>query len=141
MPSHSITSLLARIIPPLSDRFLLCLIFVHCFAYKAVCELFGGDKSNIKVIGIRHGAKMYETLLTNEECSNAVDMGDFYRVPADNRTLNYDKYFSEGDTKRCELSEFNSDNTTRLNVEQTKAKIASLEYIQNELNGIANVAK
>lgn len=108
---------------------------------EAVCELFGGKKEDIKVIGIRHGEKMYETLLTNEECAKAEDMGDFYRVPADNRTLNYDKYFSEGDTKRCELTEFNSDNTTRLNVEQTKAKIASLEYIQNELNGIVNVAK
>ena len=108
---------------------------------EAVCELFGGKKEDIKVIGIRHGEKMYETLLTNEECAKAEDMGDFYRVPADNRTLNYDKYFTEGDTKRCELSEFNSDNTTRLNVEQTKAKIASLDYIQNELNGIANVAK
>ena len=108
---------------------------------EAVCELFGGKKEDIKVIGIRHGEKMYETLLTNEECAKAEDMGDFYRVPADNRTLNYDKYFSEGDTKRCELSEFNSDNTTRLNVKQTKAKIASLEYIQNELNGITNVAK
>ena len=108
---------------------------------EAVCELFGGKKEEIKVIGIRHGEKMYETLLTNEECAKAEDMGNFYRVPADNRTLNYDKYFSEGDTKRCELSEFNSDNTTRLNVEETKAKIASLEYIQNELNGIVNVAK
>ena len=84
---------------------------------------------------------MYETLLTNEECAKAEDMGNFYRVPADNRTLNYDKYFTEGDTKRIELSEFNSDNTTRLSVEETKAKIASLEYIQNELNGIVNVAK
>ena len=108
---------------------------------EAVCELFGGKKEEIKVIGIRHGEKMYETLLTNEECAKAEDMGDFYRVPADNCTLNYDKYFTEGDTKRCELTEFNSDNTTRLNVEQTKAKIASLEYIQNELNGIHNVAK
>ena len=108
---------------------------------EAVCELFGGKKEDIKVIGIRHGEKMYETLLTNEECAKAVDMGDFYRVPADNRTLNYDKYFTEGDQKRCELSEFNSDNTRRLNVEETKAKIASLEYIQNELNGIANIAK
>ena len=93
------------------------------------------------MIGIRHGEKMYETLLTNEECAKAVDMGNFYRVPADNRTLNYDKFFTEGDQKRCELSEFNSDNTRRLNVEETKAKIASLEYIQNELNGIANLAK
>ena len=108
---------------------------------EAVCELFGGKQEDIKVIGIRHGEKMYETLLTNEECAKAVDMGNFYRVPADNRTLNYDKYFTEGDQKRCELSEFNSDNTRRLNVEETKAKIASLEYIQNELNGIANLAK
>ena len=108
---------------------------------EAVCELFGGKKEEIKVIGIRHGGKMYETLLTNEECAKAEDMGDFYRVPADNRTLNYDKYFTEGDTKRCELTEFNSDNTIRLSVEETKAKIASLEYIQNELNGIHNVAK
>ena len=108
---------------------------------EAVCELFGGKKEDIKVIGIRHGEKMYETLLTNEECAKAVDMGDFYRVPADNRSLNYDKYFTEGDQKRCELSEFNSDNTRRLNVEETKAKSAALEYIQNELNGIANLAK
>ena len=123
---------------------------------EAVVELFkhqyGRNLSNlsnpselseleIRVIGIRHGEKMYETLLTNEECAKAVDMGNFYRVPADNRTLNYDKYFTEGDQKRCELSEFNSDNTRRLNVEETKAKIASLEYIQNELNGIANLAK
>ena len=108
---------------------------------EAVCELFGGRKEDIKVIGIRHGEKMYETLLTNEECAKAVDMGDFYRVPADNRTLNYDKYFTEGDQKRCELSEFNSDNTRRLNVEETKAKIASLEYIQNELHGLENIAK
>ena len=99
------------------------------------------ETPEIKVIGIRHGEKMYETLLTNEECAKAEDMGNFYRVPADNRTLNYDKYFSEGDTKRCELSEFNSDNTRRLNVEETKAKIASLEYIQNELKGIENIAK
>ena len=108
---------------------------------EAVCELFGGKKEDIKVIGIRHGEKMYETLLTNEECAKAIDMGDFYRVPADNRTLNYDKYFTEGDQTRCELTEFNSDNTYRLNVEETKEKIASLEYIQNELNGITNLAK
>ncbi|MDY4555361.1 MAG: polysaccharide biosynthesis protein [Prevotella sp.] len=123
---------------------------------EAVCELFKhqspqnrSNSSNpselvdpeIRVIGIRHGEKMYETLLTNEECAKAVDMGDFYRVPADNRTLNYDKYFVEGNQKRCELTEFNSDNTKRLNLEETKAKIASLEYIQNELNGVINLAK
>ena len=108
---------------------------------EAVCELFGGKKEDIKVIGIRHGEKMYETLLTNEECAKAEDMGNFYRVPADNRTLNYDKYFKEGDVKRVTLSEFNSDNSYRLNLEETKAKIASLEYIQNELNGIPNIVK
>lgn len=108
---------------------------------EAVCELFGGKKENIKIIGIRHGEKMYETLLTNEECAKAEDMGDFYRVPADNRSLNYDQFFTKGDSRRCELSEFNSDNTRRLNLEETKAKIASLEYIQNELNGIVNLAK
>ena len=100
---------------------------------EAVCELFGGKKEEIKVIGIRHGEKMYETLLTNEECAKAVDMGNFYRVPADNRGLNYDKYFKEGDEKRNTLTEFNSNNTIRLNLEETKAKIASLAYIQEEL--------
>ena len=108
---------------------------------EAVCELFGGKKEDIKVIGIRHGEKMYETLLTKEECAKAVDMGDFYRVPADNRDLNYDKYFKEGDVKLATIDEFNSDNTYRLNLEETKAKIASLEYIQNELNGIPNIVK
>ena len=100
---------------------------------QAVCELFGGKKEDIKVIGIRHGEKMYETLLTNEECSKAIDMGNFYRVPADNRGLNYDKYFKEGDEKRNKLTDFNSNNTRILNVEETKAKIASLKYIQDEL--------
>ena len=100
---------------------------------EAVCELFGGNKDTIKVIGIRHGEKLYETLLTNEECAKAIDLGDFYRVPADNRGLNYDKYFSDGDDKRNALSEFNSNNTRLLNVEQTKEKIASLTYIQEEL--------
>lgn len=108
---------------------------------EVVCELFGGKKEDIKVIGIRHGEKLYETLLTKEECAKAVDMGNFYRVPADNRDLNYDKYFKEGDVKRVTIDEFNSNNTRRLNLEETKAKIASLEYIQNELNGIPNVAK
>ena len=100
---------------------------------EAVCELFGGKKEDIKVIGIRHGEKMYETLLTNEECAKAVDMGNFYRVPADNRGLNYDKYFKEGDEQRNTLTEFNSNNTRRLNLEETKEKIASLSYIQEEL--------
>ena len=101
---------------------------------QAVCELFGGKKEDIRMIGIRHGEKMYETLLTNEECAKAVDMGKFYRVPADNRGLNYDKYFKEGDEKRNVLTEFNSNNTELLNVQQVKKKIASLAYIQEELD-------
>ena len=105
---------------------------------EAVCELFGGRKEDIKVIGIRHGEKMYETLLTKEECAKAEDMGDFYRVPADNRDLNYDKFFKEGDEKRASIEEFNSNNTRRLDVAETRAKIAALEYIQNELSGDGN---
>ena len=118
---------------------------------EAVVELFkhqapktaSGElvEPEIRVIGIRHGEKMYETLLTNEECAKAIDMGNFYRVPADNRGLNYDQYFSEGNVKRVELSEFDSNNTELLTFEETKAKIASLEYIQNELNGIPNIVK
>ena len=100
---------------------------------QAVCELFGGKKEDIKVIGIRHGEKMYETLLTNEECAKAVDMGRFYRVPADNRGLNYDKYFIKGDVKRNTLTEFNSNNTEILNVEQVKEKLRSLAFIQDQL--------
>ena len=100
---------------------------------EAVCELFGGRKQDIKVIGIRHGEKMYETLLTNEECAHAIDMGNFYRVPCDKRGLNYDNYFSKGDEDRNPLTEFNSNNTKLLTIEETKAKIASLAYIQEEL--------
>ena len=100
---------------------------------EAVCRLFGGDEDNIKIIGIRHGEKMYETLLTNEECANAVDLGDFYRVPCDKRSLNYEKYFSKGDTERNRLNEFNSNNTDLLTVEQTMEKISSLDYIKDEL--------
>lgn len=100
---------------------------------EAVCELFGGKKEDIKVIGIRHGEKMYETLLTNEECAKAVDMGDFYRVPADNRGLNYDKFFKDGDEGRNTLTEFNSNNTRRLNLQETIDTIAALAYIQERL--------
>lgn len=100
---------------------------------EAVCELFGVDKNNIKVIGIRHGEKMYETLLTNEECAKAIDMGNFYRVPCDKRGLNYDKYFSQGDVERNILTEFDSSNTKLLTVEETKVKIAALPYIKAEL--------
>ncbi len=101
---------------------------------RAVKELFDKeDKTEIKVIGIRHGEKMYETLLTNEECANAIDMGDFYRVPCDKRGLNYDKYFKEGNTERNALSEFNSNNTELLDVAEVKEKLLALEYIRNEL--------
>ncbi len=100
---------------------------------KAVCRIFGGDENNIRVIGIRHGEKMYETLLTNEECASAVDLGDFYRVPCDRRGLNYDKYFSDGNIKRNTLTEFNSNNTRLLSVEETVEKIAALDYIKEEL--------
>ena len=99
---------------------------------QAVRELFHAD-NEIKIIGIRHGEKMYETLLTNEECAHAIDMGDFFRVPADKRDLNYDKYFKEGDQKRTELTEFNSDNTELLNIRQVKEKLLSLQYIRDEL--------
>lgn len=99
---------------------------------QAVKELFHADNP-IKVIGIRHGEKMYETLLTNEECAHAIDMGNFYRVPADKRDLNYDKYFNKGDSKRNTLTEFNSNNTELLDVEKVKEKLLKLSYIQNEI--------
>lgn len=100
----------------------------------AVKELFDPEnKIEIKTIGIRHGEKIYETLLTNEECANAIDLGTFYRVPCDKRDLNYDKYFIEGDKKRASISEFNSSNTEMLSVDEVKEKLLSLKYIQNEL--------
>ena len=99
---------------------------------QAVKELFHAD-NEIKVIGIRHGEKMYETLLTNEECAQAIDMGRFYRVPADKRDLNYDKYFSVGDWKRNALTEFNSNNTEILDVEHVKEKLLKLKYIREEI--------
>lgn len=101
---------------------------------EAVCELFGGRKEDIRVIGIRHGEKMYETLLTNEECARAIDLGNFYRVPCDNRGLNYDKYFKQGDIERNLLSEFNSNNTQLLNVEEVKDKLLKLSYIKEALD-------
>lgn len=111
---------------------------------KAVVELFknkygclvkktSGKTPQIKIIGIRHGEKMYETLLTNEECAHAIDLGNFYRVPCDKRSLNYDKYMKIGDSKRNKLSEFNSNNTKLLNVNEVKKKLLSLSYIKNEL--------
>ncbi len=99
---------------------------------QAVKELFPSE-DEIKVIGIRHGEKIYETLLTNEECAGAIDLGSFYRVPCDKRDLNYDKYFNDGDTKRNTLTEFNSNNTELLNVEQVKAKLVTLQYIRDEI--------
>ena len=103
---------------------------------EAVCDIFGGDQENIKIIGIRHGEKMFETLLTNEECEKAIDMGNYYRVPSDNRGLNYDNYFTNGNMQRSPLHEFNSNNTRRLSVEEVKQKLLSLTYIQKQLNHI-----
>jgi len=104
---------------------------------QAVKELFGAE-NEVKTIGIRHGEKMYETLLTNEECAHAIDMGNFYRVPADKRDLNYDKYFKLGNQRRKKLKEFNSNNTQLLTVEQTKEKLLSLKYIRDELEAWRN---
>ena len=100
---------------------------------QAVKEIFN-PHAEIKDIGIRHGEKVYETLLTNEECANAIDMGNFYRVPADKRGLNYDKYFNDGDKERNTLTEFNSNNTELWTVEQVKEKLLSLQYIRDRLN-------
>lgn len=99
---------------------------------QAVKDLFAAE-NELKVIGIRHGEKMYETLLTNEECAGAVDMGMFYRVPADKRELNYDKYFSDGNQQRNTLTEFNSNNTTLLSVDEVKDKLLTLQYIRDEV--------
>ena len=98
----------------------------------AIQELFH-DKNQIHYIGIRHGEKKYETLLTKEECLHAYDMGNFFRVPADNRDLNYEQYFEQGLTEKAKLREFTSDNTRILNVEQVKEKLLSLEYVRQEL--------
>ena len=106
---------------------------------QAVMELFHPGHE-IKVIGIRHGEKMYETLLTNEECAHAIDLGNFYRVPSDKRDLNYDKYFRVGDAQRNVLTEFNSNNTQLLDVEQVKEKLLSLAYIREELAAIREKA-
>jgi len=102
---------------------------------KAVTGLFAPEHE-IKIIGIRHGEKMYETLLTNEECENALDLGNFYRVPCDKRGLNYDKYFKDGNVDRNPLTEFNSHNTELLNVEQVKQKLLTLQYIRDELDAM-----
>ncbi|KDR94650.1 UDP-glucose 4-epimerase [Peptoclostridium litorale DSM 5388] len=101
---------------------------------QAVKELFNAD-NEIRVIGTRHGEKLYETLLTKEEHVVARDMGGFYRVPADKRDLNYDKYFVEGNQKLSSEDEYNSHNTERLNVEQIKKKLLQLDYVIEQLEG------
>jgi len=101
---------------------------------QAVKEIFHAD-NEIRFIGTRHGEKKHETLLTREECTHACDMGNFFCVPADNRDLNYEQYFGRGVVVRPAISEFTSDNTTILNVEQVKEKLLALDYVQNELKG------
>lgn len=102
---------------------------------QAVTEIFNLD-SGTKIIGTRHGEKRYETLLTKEEYVKAEDMGSHFRVPADKRDLNYDKYFVEGSHQLSLDREYNSDNTERLNIEQIKEKLLSLEYIKQELGAM-----
>lgn len=102
---------------------------------KAVTEIFAPNHE-IKTIGIRHGEKMFETLLTNEECASAIDLGGFYRVPCDKRGLNYDKYFKDGDISRNPLTEFNSSNTAQLDVEEVKSKLLALDYIKEVLEAL-----
>ncbi|MBQ6533817.1 MAG: polysaccharide biosynthesis protein [Opitutales bacterium] len=99
---------------------------------QAVKELFGAD-NEIKIIGVRHGEKLYEALLTREEFVRAEDMGGFYRIPADTRDLNYDKYFEKGEVKLASMEEYNSNNTRQLDVEGVKAKLLELSYIRDEL--------
>ena len=103
------------------------------YRQKQYAKCLAGNKDDIKVIGIRHGEKMYETLLTNEECAKAIDLGGFYRVPADNRGLNYDKYIKDGDAERNKLTEFNSNNTKLLNKEEIIEKMMKLDYIKERL--------
>lgn len=101
---------------------------------QALKELFQSE-SEVRVIGTRHGEKTWETLLTREESSVAVDLGNYFKVPADTRDLNYEKYFSKGNRRLKEAGEYTSDNTERLNVEQIKERLLTLEYIRNELKG------
>ena len=101
---------------------------------EAVKEIFHAEDEEVKIIGIRHGEKMYETLLTNEECMHAIDMGNFYRVPCDKRDLNYNKYFYNSEEINSNLTEFNSNNTELLSKEEVKKKLLGLEYIKKELS-------
>ena len=100
---------------------------------EAVCELFGGRKEDIKVIGIRHGEKLYETLVTREEMAKAIDMGGYYRIPCDNRDLNYDKFFTEGDHKVEQVEEYHSHNTARLDIEGMRDLLLKLNFIREDL--------
>jgi len=104
---------------------------------QAVKELFKSN-AETQIIGIRHGEKMYETLLTKEESANALDMGNFFRVPCDKRDLNYEKYFDQGSKEISPIKEFNSENTTLLGIEEVKQKLSSLKYIQDELSAMEN---
>lgn len=109
-----------------------CTIEALALATKALFD--SDDRIPVKIIGIRHGEKVYETLLTNEECAHAIDLGNFYRVPADQRDLNYDKYFKDGNTGRNSLTELTSQNTRSMSIEEVKAKLLTLAYIREELD-------
>lgn len=102
----------------------------------AVKQLLNVPDYETKTIGIRHGEKLFEALLTNEECANAIDMGHFFKVPADKRDLNYDKYFVDGDVHREHLTEFDSNNTELLSVGGVIEKLLKLDYIKNELKNL-----
>ncbi|WP_321372013.1 polysaccharide biosynthesis protein [uncultured Desulfuromusa sp.] len=103
---------------------------------QALLELFN-SKNEIKVIGTRHGEKLYESLMTREEMAHAEDLGGYYRIPADNRDLNYNKYFVEGQQDLAQFEDYHSHNTQRLSIEQIKEKLLSLDYVQRELTGLA----
>tara|TARA_R100001143_G_C3347585_1_gene127688 strand:- start:289 stop:1317 length:1029 start_codon:yes stop_codon:yes gene_type:complete len=101
---------------------------------QSLKELFNKTDQITRVIGTRHGEKLYESLISREEMAHAVDMGDYFRIPADNRDLNYAKYFSEGEAEISRYDDYTSHNTTRLNVDQVKALLLTLDYIKEELN-------
>jgi UDP-glucose 4-epimerase len=101
---------------------------------EAIKQLFGATSHVTRIIGTRHGEKLYETLISREEMAHAEDMGGYYRIPADNRDLNYAKYFSEGEEGISNLDDYTSHNTRRLSVEQIKQLLLSLDYIKEELN-------
>ncbi len=107
---------------------------------RAVCEIFGVEY-NPKIIGVRHGEKLYETLLTREEYVRAMDMGNFFRIPTDSRDLNYDKYFEKGNENFSSMEEYNSNNTQQLGVPEIKEKLLELNYIQDELAKWKSAAK